>query len=250
MVWHYCPMSSPTVVLVTGAARGLGQSIAMAFAKKGCRVGVNFHKDEAGACALAGEIEKAGGTALLLKADVASSKEVNAMFDELDAKWGRLDVLVNNAGNVRNRTLFKMTDEEWRDVLAVNLDGPFYCTRAAIPLMRKNEGGSIVNIASYIALRGARGAANYAAAKAGVINLTKTTAVEEAPHNIRANAVLPGFHVTDMNRDVWERMEKEIRSQHLLVQMPDRAEMADFVVTVAGLKTVTGQVFAFESRLL
>lgn len=244
-------MTNPApVVLITGASRGLGRALALGFAKKGFSIGLNFTANEAAAQSVAAEIEKMGMKALLLKADVGSSKEVNAMFYQLANEWGRVDVLVNNAGNVRNRTIAKMTDEEWREVMAVNLDGPFYCTRAAIPLMRKQKEGCIINIASYIALRSGRGAANYAAAKAGLINFTKTTALEEGVNNIRANAVLPGFHVTDLNRDVWDKVEKDIRAQHTLPQMPDKNEMAEFVTTVAGLKTVSGQVFAFESRLL
>ncbi|MCG3204794.1 MAG: 3-oxoacyl-[acyl-carrier-protein] reductase FabG [Elusimicrobia bacterium] len=239
-----------SVALITGASRGLGRALALAFAKKGFSIGLNYRANDVAAQTVAREIEKMGVKTLLLKADVSSSKEVNAMFYQLANDWGRLDVLVNNAGNVRNRTIVKMTDEEWRDVMAVNLDGPFYCTRAAIPFMRKQKEGCIINIASYIAARGARGAANYAAAKAGLINFTKTTAIEEGAHHIRANAVLPGFHVTDLNRDVWDKIEKDIRSQHLLPQMPDKNEMAEFVTQVAGLKTVSGQVFAFESRLL
>ena len=238
------------VVLITGAGRGLGRAFALAFAKNGFAVGVNYRADEKSAASVVDEIEKSGAKALLLKADVTSSKEVNAMVEKVDKKWGRIDVLVNNAGNARNRTIAKMSDEEWRDVMSVNLDAPFYCSRAVLPIMRRQKQGCILNMASYIASRGARGAANYAAAKAGLINFTKTLAVEEGANNIRANAVLPGFHVTDLNKDVWPRIEKDVRAQHLLAEMPRREEMAAFVVSVAGMTTVSGQTFAFESRLL
>jgi NAD(P)-dependent dehydrogenase (short-subunit alcohol dehydrogenase family) len=143
-----------------------------------------------------------------------------------------------------------MKDDEWRDVMSVVLDGAFYCTRAVLPLMRAQKDGTIINISSYLALRGAKGVANYAAAKAGLITLTKVTALEEGPHNIRANVVIPGFHVTDMNKDVWAKIEEDVMSDHLLGRLPDRDELGGFVVSLALLKSVTGQVFPFESRLM
>jgi 3-oxoacyl-[acyl-carrier protein] reductase len=240
------------VALVTGAGRGLGRAIAIAFARRGFAVAVHCRADRKSAQETLAEIESAGGTGALFQADVRSSSEVNAMMKALGERWGRLDVLVNNAGLARNRTLFKMSDDEWRDVIATNLDGSFYCSRAALPLLRghSGKGGAIINLGSYIAERGAYGAGNYAAAKAGIIALTKALALEEGSHNVRANVILPGFHVTDMNRGVWEKMEPQIRSQHLIDRMSDRGQLADFAVQVALLETVSGQVFAFESRLL
>jgi 3-oxoacyl-[acyl-carrier protein] reductase len=244
-------MISSPVVLISGASRGLGRTMALTFAKHGYAVGINYFQNGLEAKVTADHIRESGGTALLFKADVRSSADVNAMVKQLSLEWGRMDVLINNAGVVRNRTIAKMTDDDWREVLAVNLDGAFFCTRAVIPLMREQkDGGLILNISSYIAGRGVRGAANYAVAKAGLITLTKNTALEEGASNIRANAVMPGFHVTDMNKDVWERFEPDIRAQHLLKQMPEKTDMAEFVVFLSKLNTVTGQVFAFESRLL
>lgn len=242
-------MSKPSV-LVTGASRGLGRTIAVAFAKHGYVVGVHYFQNEAESKTTEDLVMKAGGQASRLQADVRSSSQIDDMVKKFADQCGRIDVLVNNAGSVRNRTLFKMTDEEWKDAMAVNLDGPFFCTRAVLPIFRKQGGGSIVNITSFIAPRGSRGAGNYAAAKAGLITLTKTTALEEGINNIRANAVMPGFHVTDINREYWEKNQKMIREHHLLPQMADREEMAEFVVHIAELKSVTGQMFAFESRLL
>jgi len=222
----------------------------LAFGRSGYAVAVNFSRDETGAAITVQQLEEIKAESFAVKADVRSSGEVNDMVKKVIGKWGRLDVLVNNAGMVKNRTIFKMTDDEWRDVLAVNLDGAFFCTRAALPIMREQKGGSIVNITSFIANKGIRGAANYAVAKAGLITLTKNTAIEEGSFNIRANAVMPGFHVTDMNEEVWKKSEADIRALHLLKDMPNRDELADFVRTTAELKTVSGQLFPFESRLL
>ncbi|MFN0117222.1 MAG: SDR family NAD(P)-dependent oxidoreductase [Elusimicrobiota bacterium] len=243
-------MSDRPVVLVTGAARGLGRDVSLAFAKKGYCVGINFSKSQKEAETLSQEISQLGSQSLFLKADIRQSKQVNQMVSTLLDKWGRVDVLINNAGNVKNKTLFSMTDEDWNDVLNVNLNGAFYCTRAVLSPMRKQKDGSIINFSSFIAGKGAKGAANYAAAKAGLITLTKNTAIEEGAFNIRANAIMPGFHVTDINHDIWTKFKEPILQQHLLGKLPDREEMANFLVTMAELKSVTGQVFAFESRLL
>lgn len=238
------------MVLITGASRGLGRAMATAFAGNGYAVGINYAENDAEAKQTAERVQKAGAPALLLKANVRASGDVTSMMEKVSAEWGRLDVLVNNAGAVRNKTIFKMSDDDWWHVLSVNLDGAFYCTRSALPLMRAQKDGTILNVTSYLAGRGARGAANYSAAKAGLIALTKSTALEEGRYNIRANALLPGYHVTDMNRDVWDRYQKEILEDHLLGRLPDKEEMARFVVELAKLKSVTGQVFAFESRIL
>lgn len=237
-------------VLVTGASRGLGRALAMAFAKDGYQTALHYFQNESEAKKTKEWIEKAGGTAALFQADIRQSSQVNRLIKDTASQFGRINVLVNNAGSVRNQLISKMSDDDWKEAFASNLDGAFYATRAVIPLMRAQKGGSIINMASFSAAKGIRGAANYSAAKAGLITFTKNTAIEEGSFGIRANAILPGFHVTDINKDVWGKYEADIRKQHLLSQMPDRDEMARFVVQVANITTVTGQVFAFESRLV
>jgi 3-oxoacyl-[acyl-carrier protein] reductase len=223
--------------------------MAVAFARRGYAVGVHYFQDDTAARAVETELSALKAPTFLVKADVRSSADVNGMIEQTAQELGRLDVLVCNAGLVRNRTVAKMSNDEWDDVIAADLSGPFYCMRAAVPLLRKQGGGSIVNIASLTAQRGARGAGNYAAAKAGLIALTKSIAQEEGANNIRANAIMPGFHVTDINRDYWEKSERSIRDQHSLPNLPERDELASFVVHVAELKSVTGQVLPFESRV-
>lgn len=224
--------------------------MALAFARHGYAVAVNYKSNAEEAASTVQSIESNGGTGRVVQADVRFSKEVEKMIEQISGAWGRLDVLVNNAGTVRNTLISKMTDQDWKDVMEINLDGAFFCTRAALPLMREQKNGTILNIASYLALRPARGGANYAVSKAGLIALTQSTAIEEGSFNVRANAILPGFHVTDMNRDVWGRFEEKIRDQHMLKNLPSKEEMAEFVVAVAGLTSVTGQIFPFESRPL
>ena len=238
------------VALVTGASRGLGREIAVAFARDGYDVAVHYNTKLDDAKATVKLVEGAGASAFVVKADVSKSAQVDAMMKSVDKHFGRLDVLVNNAGLVRNRPIARMSDEEWTDVVAGNLDGSFYCTRAALPILRRRRAGAILFMSSYAAPRGARGAANYSAAKAGVISLMKSLALEEGANGIRTNAILPGFHVTDINRDYWEKYEAKIREQHLLGgKMPDREELGRFVVGIAKLQAVTGQVFSFESRI-
>ncbi len=244
------PVSDRPIALVTGASRGLGREIAAAFAREGYDVAVHYNTKLEEAKATAKLVEAAGASAFVVKADVRKSSQVNAMMKSVEKHFGRLNVLVNNAGLVRNRPIARMTDAEWGDVVAGNLDGSFYCTRAALPLLRQHRDGSILFMSSFAAPRGARGAANYSAAKAGVISLMKSLALEEGPNGIRTNAILPGFHVTDINREYWEKFEAKIREQHLLGgRMPDREELGRFVVGIAKLQSVTGQVFPFESRI-
>lgn len=242
-------LDSP-VALVTGASRGIGREIALAFARDGFRVAVNFSESEAKAKEVEKALTQLGGQPLLIKADVAKSKEVHAMVGEVIKNWGRIDVLVNNAGITRDRTILKMTDEEWEDVLRVNLNGAFWCLRDCSKAMIERKDGAIINISSIVAVRGSVGNANYAASKAGLIALTKSAAKELGRFNIRVNAVLPGFHLTDMGRTVWGKYEERIRSEHALERLTDIGELAQFVIFLAKQKSASGQVFNFESRVI
>jgi NAD(P)-dependent dehydrogenase (short-subunit alcohol dehydrogenase family) len=165
-------------------------------------------------------------------------------------RWGGLDVLVNNAGVTRDRTVLKMSEEDWRRVVDVNLSGAFWVLQAAAKAMCARKDGAILNVASIMAVRGGYGCANYAAAKAGLIALTKSAARELGRFNVRVNALLPGFHSTDMNAAFRDEALEKIRSEHTLGRTPDMAELARFAVHIASLASVSGQVFAFESRVV
>ena len=187
------------VALVTGGSRGIGAGIARALAARGARCIINYVDDPAGrnradAQSLASELNDT----LILQCDVGDAGQVNAMMDQIRNRLGGLDILINNAGILRDRTLKKITPDDWNDVLRINLSGVFNCIRSAVPLLRPN--GRIVNIASVSAFLGVYGQANYASAKAGVIALTKVTARELAKQNITVNAVAPGVIDTDMTR--------------------------------------------------
>ncbi len=243
-------MIDAPVALITGASRGIGKEIALAFARDGFRLALNYHLNEAKAREVEKQTTQLGGKPLVVKADVGDSQQVQDMIQKVMKQWGRIDVLVNNAGITRDRTILKMTDAEWNEVLQTNLSGSFWCLRDCSKIMVEQKEGAILNISSIVAMRGSIGNANYAAAKAGVIALTKSAAKELGRFNVRVNAILPGFHLTDMGREVWGKYEERIRSEHTLERLTDIRELAQFVLFIAKQKSASGQVYNFESRVI
>ncbi len=190
------------VAIVTGASRGIGRAIALALASEGAKVAINYTRSSAAAEAVVTEIQSLGSEALAIQADVSQLEQVEALFAAVHRQWGRLDVLVNNAGITRDTLLLRMKPEDWQAVIDLNLTGVFLCTRAAAKPMLKQRRGRIINIASVTAQTGNPGQANYSAAKAGVIGFTKTVAKELASRSITVNAVAPGFIATDMTAEL------------------------------------------------
>ena len=190
------------VAIVTGASRGIGRAAAIALGAEGAQVVVNYARSSAAADEAVAEITAAGGSAIALQADVSQADQVDALIKATQEKWGRIDVLVNNAGITRDTLLLRMKLEDWQAVIDLNLTGVFLCTRAVSKIMLKQRSGRIVNIASVAGLMGNPGQANYSAAKAGVIGFTKTVAKELAPRGVTVNAVAPGFIQTDMTADL------------------------------------------------
>jgi acetoacetyl-CoA reductase len=186
------------VAVVTGASRGIGRAITKELAAHGASVVVNYFLSEEAAEGLVAELSQNGTKAIAVRAGVAHPDDVRSMMQQTVDKFGHVDILINNAGVNRDRTIRRMSPEEWREVLATDLDSVFYTTTAAIPHMVERGGGKIVNISSIIGQMGNIGQANYAAAKAGMIGFTKSIAQELVRFNITANVVCPGFIETDM----------------------------------------------------
>ena len=188
--------------LVTGASRGIGRAVALALAAEGAEVVVNYASSPEAAEAVVAEIQAKGGSAYALKADVSDEASVDDLIQTVLKRSERIDVLVNNAGITRDGLLMRMKTEDWQAVINLNLTGVFLCTRAVTRPMLKQRSGRIINITSVVGLMGNAGQANYAAAKAGVVGLTRSSAKEMASRGITVNAVAPGFIATDMTKDL------------------------------------------------
>ena len=188
--------------LVTGASRGIGRAVALALAAEGAEVVVNYASSPEAAEAVVAEIQAKGGSAYALKADVSDESSVDDLIKTVLKRSERIDVLVNNAGITRDGLLMRMKTEDWQAVINLNLTGVFLCTRAVTRPMLKQRSGRIINITSVVGLMGNAGQANYAAAKAGVVGLTRSSAKEMASRGITVNAVAPGFIATDMTKDL------------------------------------------------
>jgi 3-oxoacyl-[acyl-carrier protein] reductase len=227
----YTPGVRKKIALVTGASRGIGRAIALELAKA-FDVVVNYARREADAAAVVVAVERAGGTAVAIRADVSRRAEVDAMFGSIDARFGGLDVLVNNAGiGERIDAITDIDDDTWRRTLAVNLDGAFFCLRAAIPRMRAAGGGRIVNVSSGAARTGGSIGAHYAASKAGMLALTAKAARELARDGIAVNAVLPSVIETDMLPEVArdEATRARMRAQFPIGRFGQPEEVASVV---------------------
>ncbi len=221
------------VALVTGGATGIGAACVRKLAAAGAQVGINYLDSAEQAASLVQEIEAAGGSAFTLQFDVTSSQAVAEGFRHLKDSCGRLDILVNNAGIRLDGLAMTMKDEQWREALAVNLDGVFYCCRNAIALMRK-AGGAIVNVASVAAFAGSAGQANYSAAKGGVVSLTRSLALEYGPRNIRINCVVPGLIDTLMTKTLSPELRADFESRIPLGRFGSPEEVASCVLFLAG----------------
>jgi 3-oxoacyl-[acyl-carrier protein] reductase len=237
------------VALVTGASRGLGAALAVEFARAGYRVAINYRSRGALAARVARRIISRRGEAFCCRADVGSSADVEAMVEELIARWGRLDVLVNNAGVTHEAILVSMGEDDWDRVMNTNLKGVFNCSRAAGRHMLRRQSGQIINICSILGICGALGESGYAASKAALIGFTKSLAAELGGTGISVNAVIPGFMRTSMTRTVAAETRDAARRSHVLNRFSDPAAVARFIVHLAGMKTVSGQVLSLDGRI-
>lgn len=230
------------VALVTGSAQGIGKSIAESLAKEGADIVVSDINEEASK-ATATDIAKLGVKTISVKMNVADSASVAAGIDEIIKTFGKIDILINNAGITRDGLLIRMKEEDWDAVLTVNLKSMFLCTKAVAPLMMKARWGRIVNIASITGMMGNFGQANYAAAKAGAVGFTKTVARELASRNITCNAVAPGFIDTAMTQKLSDDVKKKLSEAIPMVRLGTPDDIAKAVVFLcADADYITGQV--------
>ena len=227
---------------VTGGSRGIGRAIALALAAEGAKVAIDYHEHEAAAVEVQKEIISKGGEALVVQADIANSLQIRAAIQYVIEQWGRVDILVNDAAITHDKSLRKMTDEDWQEVINTDLNGVFYATSAVIPSMIANQFGRIINISSYTGHYGNFGQANYGAAKAGVIGLTKTAALELAKYNITVNAICPGYTETDMMSTIPANIREQLTAKIPMGRFAQPAEIAWGVVFLAAdTGFVTGQ---------
>lgn len=240
------------VAVVTGASRGIGRAIALKLAEEGAKVVVNYSGSQAKAEEVVAMIQENGGEAIAVQASVSQTEEVTALMDAAVKTYGSLDILVNNAGITRDNLIMRMKDDEWDDVLNTNLKGVFLCTKAVTRQMMKQRAGRIINISSIVGVAGNAGQANYVAAKAGVIGLTKTTAKELASRNILVNAIAPGFIETEMTEQLPEDIKQGMLTQIPLAKLGQPEDIAKAVAFLASedANYMTGQTLHIDGGMV
>src|SRR5690625_1456676 len=238
--------------LVTGSSRGIGREIALELGRKGANVVVNYAGNEQKAAEVVSELEQIGVKAIKVRANVANEKGVKSMIKQVIDEFGELHILINNAGITKDNLLMRMKEEEIDQVVETNLKGAFLCTKAVTRQMMRQRFGKIINIASIVGVSGNPGQANYVAAKAGLIGLTKATAKELASRNILVNAVAPGFITTDMTDILTDDQKKAILAQIPLDKLGEPEDIGKVVCFLASddAKYITGQTIHVDGGMV
>ncbi|WP_404462225.1 3-oxoacyl-[acyl-carrier-protein] reductase [Sutcliffiella horikoshii] len=238
--------------VVTGASRGIGRAVALELAEQGANVVVNYSGSEAKAYEVVEAIKEMGSEAIAVRCNVGNMEDVQAMMKEALTQFGTIDILVNNAGITRDNLLMRMKEDEWDDVININLKGVFNATKAVTRQMMKQRSGRIINIASIVGVMGNAGQANYVAAKAGVIGLTKSTARELASRHITVNAIAPGFITTDMTDKLTEDVKTEMLKKIPLARFGEAKDIASVVSFLASEKSayITGQTLHVDGGMV
>ena len=245
-------MEEKQVVFITGGSRGIGKAIALKYAKNGYNIVINYVSDKTDTEKLEKEFKETGAEVLLVKADVSKAEEVEEVVKKAIEKFGKIDVLVNNAGITRDTLLMRMKEEDFDKVIEINLKGTFLVTKAITPYMMKKRNGRIINLSSVVGVSGNAGQSNYSASKAGIIGFTKSVAKELASRNIRANAVAPGFIDTDMTSVLSDEVKAGINAQIPMKRMGTAEEIANVVYFLGSEESsyITGQVINIDGGML
>ncbi|MBN9652814.1 3-oxoacyl-[acyl-carrier-protein] reductase [Halobacillus sp. GSS1] len=245
-------MLQDQVALVTGASRGIGKAIALELASQGAKVAVNYAGSEDKAEAVVQEIKEHGGVAMKIQANVSNDEDVKRMVKTVVDEFGRLDILVNNAGITKDNLLMRMKEEEFDSVIDTNLKGVFLCTKGVTRQMMKQKYGRIINVASIVGVSGNPGQANYVAAKAGVIGMTKSNAKELAARNIQVNAVAPGYIATDMTDALTDEQREQMLAMIPLKRLGEGEDVARVVRFLASKDAayMTGQTLHVDGGMV
>lgn len=239
------------VAIITGAGRGIGRAIAMQFVEYGSKVVVNYRSSVNQVEELLALIRNAGGEAIAVQADISKEEDAKRLIEEAVKQFGRLDVLVNNAGITKDNLLMRMTEQDFDSVIDINLKGSFFCTKHAATVMLKQRSGKIINISSVVGITGNVGQANYAASKAGIIGMTKAVARELASRGITVNAVAPGFIETDMTDQLSDKIKEATIANIPLKRYGNASEVAATVSFLASeaANYITGQVLLVDGGM-
>ena len=236
---------------MTGASKGIGRGIALRLAEMGINVAVNYNSSAEAAAQVEAEVKEAGVDSLTVQADVSDLAQVKAMVDRVQKEWGHVDILVNNAGIIDDGLLVRMSDDSWERVIDTNLNGTFYCTRAALRTMLRRRWGRIINIGSVVGLRGNPGQTNYTASKAGIIGFTKALAKEVATRNITVNTVAPGYLETETTAVLTDEQKAywlSVIPQGHFGEVDDIAHLVAFLATDKA-KYITGQAISVDGGM-
>lgn len=244
-------MLKDKVAIVTGASRGIGRAVAIKLASYGAKVVVNYCGSKEKAEEVVALIIENGGTALAYQGDVTNSEVVKQMFEDVIKEFGSIDILVNNAGITRDNLIMKMTDEEFDSVIDTNLKGVYYCLKQVSRIMLKQKSGRIINMSSVIGIIGNAGQVNYAAAKAGIIGMTKSLAKELGSRGITVNAIAPGFIKSDMTDKLSDSVKEGALSQIPLKRFGEVEDIAEAVAFLASDKAgyITGQTLRIDGGM-
>jgi len=245
-------MEEDKVALITGATRGIGRQIAITLASEGFDIAINYRTENEDLENTRKQIEKLGQRCLTVRGDVSNFEDCEKFIKEVIEEYGKIDVLVNNAGITKDNLLIRMKKEDFEQVINVNLIGTFNVTKNAIPYMMKKKAGKIINISSVVGIAGNAGQTNYSASKAGIIGFTKSLAKEVASRNILVNAIAPGFIQTDMTNVLKDEIKEEIAKSIPLKRMGTAKDVANLVKFLAleDSNYITGQVISVDGGML